>query len=127
MLITSTIEERGQPVADLPPSGPSPTLDHERLRRKVLGDLLTEEEICNAIPDSRSGKPKSRRQIRRLVAKGMPYVRIGRERMYDPPKVREWLGTQTTSRCEPPRRPGKRAHSPRRRLAATVPGLRDAT
>jgi hypothetical protein len=127
MFVTSTIEERGQTVADLPTSGLSPTLDPERLRRQVLGDLLTEEEICTAIPDSRSGKPKSRRQIRRLVAKGMPYVQIGRERMYDPPKVREWLASQTTSRCGPPRRPGKRAHSPRRRLAAAITSVRDAT
>ena len=46
--------------------------DRDELRHRVMGGLISESELGTAIPN-KSGEPKSSRQIRRLVAKGMPY------------------------------------------------------
>jgi hypothetical protein len=86
MYSSQTIERRNH-------AGP----DRDELRYRVMGGLISEPELGTAIPD-KSGEPKNSRQIRRLVAKGMPYVQIGRERFYDPDQVREWLATQVRSR-----------------------------
>ncbi len=69
---------------------------------KVLDGLLAEDQLLKELN-------VSQRTARRREAEGMPYIRIGIKRYYDPTAVRVWLMGRQSNHASPRRgRPSKR-------------------
>lgn len=70
----------------------------------LLGGLADRPRICKALG-------VSARTVRRCEIKGMPVVKIGLLRLYDPIAVRDWIlsNTERAAYCEPSRKPGRPA------------------
>ena len=66
----------------------------------LLGDQIDTTELEYRLQ-------KNRRQVNRLVAKGMPYIQLGRERIFSLRAVEKWLSERQTTRGAPPRRRGR--------------------
>lgn len=64
-------------------------------KRELLGD-----QVDAATLEAKLGK--NHRQLLRLIARGMPYIPFGRERLFSLSAVEAWLADQQTSRRQPP-------------------------
>ncbi len=69
----------------------------------IIAGLMTLAQIAADLD-------RSERTILRFDAQGIPVIRVGTLRLYDPAAVREWLLSQQSRRTTPKRgRPSKRA------------------
>lgn len=87
----------------------SPLLSWERCCEEVLG-----------VPSSGA----SRQVLYKLCAQGLPYVQVGRQRMFDALQVRAWLLQRAEARSaarERPQAPPKATPTRRRRPANAAP------
>jgi hypothetical protein len=91
----------------------------------ALGGLRTREQMM-ALPQFSGWR--SKRSWTRAESRGLPVIRCGRLRLYDPVAVNEWLRQQSNRQRfhnDPARRRGRSRNVPqmaRRRGAATMSG-----
>lgn len=73
------------------------------VRQKLLGDLLTAAEVCGAF-----GRRAS--WLDAQISRGMPFIKVGKARFFNPADVRAWLLSHAVDRGAPRR--GRRRGKP---------------
>lgn len=68
----------------------------------LLDGLMRREALCQELD-------VTPRTIRRFEVRGMPFVKVGNLRLYDPMAVRVWILShqERATYCGPARRPGR--------------------
>jgi hypothetical protein len=81
----------------------SPSTSGERFKPSVLDGLMTANQICADVD-------WSPRTLRRRETEGLPFLKIGQKRFYEPAAVRAWLLSQARNQ-NAPRRGMRRANA----------------